>query len=41
MGPTISMATLSKGASINGVVPSGTFVTLPLGAVRWQISQDW
>ena len=35
------MATLQYGTSILGILPSGALVILPLGIVRWQISQDW
>ena len=41
IGPTRSIATLSNGLSIKGVVPKGTFVTRPFCMVRWQISHDW
>ena len=40
MGPIRSIATLENGTSITGNLWNGAGGTLPLGQVRWQISQE-
>ena len=40
IGPTMSTATLLNGVSINGIDPSGTFLTLPLLTVLYNTSQE-
>ena len=40
IGPTMSTATLLNCVSINGIDPSGTYLTLPLLSVLWHTSQE-
>lgn len=40
-GSTRSMATLEKGSVEIGICLKGTGFTLPLGDMRWHVSQDW
>ena len=40
IGPIMSTATVLKGVSINGIDPSGTFLTLPLLTVHWHTLQE-